>query len=76
MTKQEKKLLREIINKIEDAQAEVSIMIAQEQDRLDKIENSISQTDRAIKLESNIDNLENAENSLDEAIISLGNILT
>ena len=50
-------------------------MIMQEQTRLDSIENSISQIDRANKLESNIDSLEEAEESLSDAISSLEEIL-
>ena len=75
MTKQEKKQLQELVNKLEDIQANVSVMIMQEQTRLDSIENSISQIDRANKLESNIDSLEEAEESLSDAISSLEEIL-
>ena len=75
MTKQEKKQLQELVNKLEDIQANVSVMIMQEQTRLDSIENNISQIDRANKLESNIDSLEEAEESLSDAISSLEEIL-
>jgi len=75
MTKQEKKQLQELVSKLEDIQANVSVMIMQEQTKLDSIENSISQIDRANKLESNIYNLEEAEESLGDAITSLEEIL-
>lgn len=75
MTKQEKKQLQELVNKLEDIQANVSVMVMQEQTRLDSIENSISQIDRANKLESNIESLEEAEESLGDAISSLEEIL-
>ena len=75
MTNQEKKQLKEIISKIEDAQADISLMIMQEENRLDSVGNSSSQIERAIKLEDNVDNLENAEELLGDAITSLEQIL-
>ena len=75
MTKKEKKQLKEIINHIENIQADVSLAIMQEQGRLDDIGCSPSQFDRALKLEDNIDNLENAETSLGEAITALEKIV-
>ena len=75
MTNQEKKQLKEIISKIEDAQADISLMIMQEENRLDSVGSSSSQIERAIKLENNVDNLENAEELLGDAITSLEQIL-
>lgn len=75
MTSQEKKQLREIISKIEDAQADISLMLMQEEDRLDSVGNGASQIERAIKLEENVDNLESAEELLGDAITSLEQIL-
>lgn len=75
MTNQEKKQLKKILEIIENAQADISLMIMQEQDRLDSIGNGASQIDRAMKLEENVDNLEDVEESLGDAISSLEEIL-
>ena len=75
MTKHEKKELEKIIETIADAQADISLMLTQEQDRLDAIENSPSQIDRAIKLEENIDSLEDADDHLSSALSALEDIL-
>lgn len=75
MTKQEKKHLKELVDKIENIQAEISVMIMQEQDRLDSIGDGISQLDRATKLESNINSLEEAEDDLGDVINELESIL-
>ena len=75
MTKHEKKQLEQIIETIEDAQADVTILLTQEQDRLDSIGNSPSQIDRAIRLESNIDNLKEADENLSSALCALEDIL-
>lgn len=75
MTKHEKKQLEQIIETIEDAQADVTILLTQEQDRLDSIGNSPSQIDRAIRLESNIDNLKEADENLSNALYALEDIL-
>lgn len=75
MTKQEKKQLRELVDKIEDIQASVSVMVIQEQTRLDSIGDGLSQMDRATKLEENIDSLENAEEMLGDVITTLEEIL-
>ena len=75
MTKHEKKQLEQIIETIEDAQADVTILLTQEQDRLDSIGNSPSQIDRAIRLESNIDNLKEADENLTNALYALEDIL-
>ena len=75
MTKHEKKQVKEIIEKLKKAQSDISSMVMQEQDRLDTIGDGISQIDRAMKLEDNIDNLEKAEEELDDVIITLEEIL-
>jgi len=75
MTKHEKKELEKIIDRIADAQADISLMLTQEQDRLDAIENSPSQIDRAMKLEENINSLEDADDHLSSALSSLEDIL-
>ena len=75
MTKHEKKQLEQIIETIEDAQADVTILLTQEQGRLDSIGNSPSQIDRAIRLESNIDNLKEADENLSNALYALEDIL-
>ena len=75
MTKQEKKQLRELVDKIEDIQANISVMVIQEQTRLDSIGDGLSQMDRATKLEDNIDSLEDAEEMLGDVITTLEEIL-
>lgn len=75
MTKQEKKQLRELVDKIEDIQANISVMVIQEQTRLDSIGDGLSQMDRATKLEENIDSLEDAEEMLGDVITTLEEIL-
>ena len=75
MTKKEKKRLREISDMIEDARAEISILIMEEQTRLDSIGDGYSQISRAIKLEEEIDNLEDTEESLDDAVTSIEQII-
>lgn len=75
MTKKEKKRLKEISDMIENVQAEISIMIMEEQIRLDNIGDGFSQINRAMKLEEEIDNLEDAEESLGDSISSLEQIL-
>ena len=75
MTNSEKKQLRTVISQLNNSLSIISSFTEQEQDRLDLIENSMSQFDRATKLENNIESLENAEDDLSNAISSLEQII-
>ena len=67
MNKARRKTLSQLIDQIEQLEAALEELTAEEQDALDNIPESLAESDRASRLQEAVDALESASASLEDA---------